>query len=193
VKVDGLRRIWLRSVSAYTLGGIAAGGLVGACAGWLGAGLLTIVDQRWVFVATTLIGGAVVLRESIGRGWPIPQLRRQTPEHLRLRYGAPTAAGIWGFDLGLVFSTWLTFAGPWFLLAAAIAFGEPLIGMALFIGHWLARAAWLWLSAYLLPSARIGPAFSRQVSRNLPVFRVVQVLAVGIGIGAMILLAVNGT
>lgn len=181
-----MRRIWLRSVSAYTLGGIIAAGLVGACVGWIGSGLSIIVSPSWLLGWAALVGVAVVIREAVGRTWPLPQLRRQTPEGLRVRHPAPVAAAIWGFDLGLVFSTWLSFAGPWFLLAIAVALGEPLAGMALFIAHWLARAAWLWLAAYLLPSARVGPAFSRQVVRHVGLFRTVQVLACSIGVAACI-------
>jgi hypothetical protein len=188
VKVDGLRRIWLRSVSAYTLGGIAAAGLVGACAGWIGSRLSIIVPPAWLLGAAALVGVVVGIRESVGRAWPLPQLRRQTPEDLRVRHSAPVAAAIWGFDLGLVFSTWLSFAGPWFLLALAVAVGEPLVGVALFVAHWLARAAWLWLAAYLLPSARVGPAFSRQVVNQIGLFRTVQVLASTIGVAACIVI-----
>lgn len=181
-----MRRIWLRSVSAYTLGGTIAAGLVGASAGWVGTGLRGLIDPRWLLVVAAATGAWVILREGRFRSWPMPQLRRQTPEDLRVRYGAPVAAGLWGFDLGLVFSTWLTFAGPWFLLAVTIAIGDPVAGMALFIAHWLARAAWLWLSAWLLPSARVGPAFSRQVSGQIGLFRSVQVVATATGVAAVL-------
>lgn len=182
-----MRRIWLRSVSAYTLGGLVAAGLVGALAGWAGAAVGAVIDPRWLLAVAAVTGAWVILREGRFRRWPVPQVRRQTPEDLRVRYSAPVAAGLWGFDLGLVFSTWLTFAGPWFLLAVAVATGDPLAGMALFMGHWAARALWLWLSAYLLPSARVGPAFSRQVTRQLGLFRAVQVAATAVGVVAVVL------
>lgn len=188
MKVDGLRRIWLRSVLAYTLSGVLASGLVGLTAGWLGS-LIPDGDAAGTsLIVAATIGVLVALREAVGRSWPMPQVRRQTPENLRRRFSAPIAAGLWGFDLGLVFSTWLTFAGPWFLLAAAVAIGEPWAGAALFVGQWLARAAWLWLTPYLLTSARIGPAFSRQVVRNVVLFRTVQILSALVGVVALITL-----
>ena len=191
MKVDGLRRIWLRSVAAYTLAGAVASGLVGVSAGWLGSLIPGGDAMRAVLVVAALVGIWVALREAIARTWPMPQIRRQTPETLRVRYSAPVAAAAWGFDLGLVFSTWLTFAGPWFVLAVALALGDPLAGAALFLGHWLARAAWLWLTPYLLTSARIGPEFSRQVTRTIGLFRTVQVVAVTIGVVAVLRLVVG--
>ena len=191
MKVDGLRRIWLRSVTAYTLAGALASGLVGVSAGWLGSLLPAGEMMRGALVVAALVGGLVALRESVARTWPMPQIRRQTPETLRVRYSAPVAAALWGFDLGLVFSTWLTFAGPWFVLAVALALGDPLAGAALFLGHWLARAAWLWLAPYLLTSARVGPEFSRQVTRTIGLFRTVQVVAATIGVVAVLRLVVG--
>ncbi|CAA9553228.1 MAG: hypothetical protein AVDCRST_MAG33-1061 [uncultured Thermomicrobiales bacterium] len=191
MKVDGLRRIWLRSVTAYTLAGALASGLVGVSAGWLGSLIPGGDAMRAVLVVAALVGIWVALREAIARTWPMPQIRRQTPETLRVRYSAPVAAALWGFDLGLVFSTWLTFAGPWFVLAVALALGDPLAGAVLFLGHWLARAAWLWLAPYLLTSARVGPEFSRQVTRTIGLFRTVQVVAATIGVVAVLRLVVG--
>ena len=193
MKVDGLRRIWLRSVTAYTLAGAMASGLVGFCAGGLGSLIPAGNWSRVGLVVAAVIGVLVALRESIGRTWPVPQLRRQTPENLRRRYSAPVAAALWGFDLGLVFSTWLTFAGPWFVLTVAIALGSPLLGTWLFLGQWLARAAWLWLAPYLLTSARIGPLFSQQVVRAIGLFRLVQIIASLIGVAALVRLVVGWT
>ena len=190
MKVAGLRRIWLRSVTAYTLAGALASGLVGLAAGWLGSQIPAGEPMRAALLLAAVVGLLVALREGVGRAWPVPQLRRQTPEHLRARYSAPVAAGLWGFDLGLVFSTWLTFAGPWFVLAVAVALGSPVAGAVLFLGHWLARAAWLWLAPYLLTSARVGPEFSRQVGRMIGLFRVVQVAAALIGVAALVGLVV---
>lgn len=191
MKVDGLRRIWLRSVTAYTLAGALASALIGVSAGWLGSLIPAGDAMRGALVVAALVGGLVALRESIGRSWAMPQVRRQTPETLRMRYSAPVAAGLWGFDLGLVFSTWLTFAGPWFVLTVAVALGDPTAGAALFLGHWLARAAWLWLAPYLLTSARIGPEFSRQVTRTIGLFRTIQVAAATIGVVAVLQLVVG--
>ena len=191
MKVDGLRRIWFRSVLAYTVGGALASGFLGLLAGWLGS-LIPDGDAMGVaLIAAAVVGVLVALREAVGRAWPVPQVRRQTPEDLRRRFSAPVAAGLWGFDLGLVFSTWLTFAGPWFLLAVAVALGEPAVGAGLFVVHWLARAAWLWLAPYLLTSARIGPAFSRQVVRVMGLFRTVQVMAALVGVAALIRLGMG--
>jgi len=188
VKVDGLRWIWLRSVVAYTVAGVVASGLVGLTAGWVGSLIPDGDAMRTTLLVAAAVGMLVALREWVGRSWPIPQVRRQTPENLRRRFSAPVAAGLWGFDLGLVFSTWLTFAGPWFVVSVAVALGEPWAGVALLVGHWLARAAWLWLTPYLLTSARIGPTFSGQVIRTMNLFRSVQVLAVLVGVVALITL-----
>lgn len=187
MKVAGLRRVWLRSVLAYTAAGSLASGLVGLAAGWAGGLLPPDLLDPWALLAAALVGLAVAVRESVGRTWPIPQLHRQTPEWFRVRYRPPLAAALWGFDLGLVFSTWLTFAGPWFVLAVAVASGSPPVGAGLFLAHWLTRAGWLWLSPWLLTDARVGPAVAGQVMRAVPIFRAVQVAAALIGVAALVL------
>lgn len=86
-------------------------------------------------------------------GWisvPLIQPRRQTREWWWKVYGRRVAALLWGLDLGLVFTTWFTFAGPWALAALAFTTANPGFGVAVFAAYWLGRALPIWAVPLLL-------------------------------------------
>lgn len=56
---------------------------------------------------------------------------------------------MWGLDIGLTFTTYLTFAGPWLLLIVAVASANPTFAAVLF-GDWIGRVLSLWLMPLLL-------------------------------------------
>jgi cytochrome c biogenesis protein CcdA len=85
-------------------------------------------------------------------GWitvPLIQPRRQTNECWKV-HGRRVAGLLWGFDLGLLFTTWFTFAGTWLVPALAFATGKASFGAALFVAYWLGRALPIWLAPALL-------------------------------------------
>ncbi|GIW04272.1 MAG: hypothetical protein KatS3mg059_0892 [Thermomicrobiales bacterium] len=170
MKVAGLRKIWLLSVILYTAGGVLSAALLGLLLGALGRLVVPADGWRWAMVASAGIGALAVVRETIAASVPIPQLRRQTPELWRFGVPLPVSASLWGIELGLVFTTWTTFAGPWFLAAIAVAGGNPAVGMALFVAHWLGRSAWLWAAPYLIRSSTAMPEVMDEILRAKRLF-----------------------
>lgn len=106
---------------------------------------------------------------------PLVQPKRQTNPCWKVR-GRPLAALLWGFDLGLVFTTWFTFAGPWILAALAFAIGEPKLGASIFVAYWLGRALPVWLAPLLLRgTTTLG--MLRQLSRQYRRFQIMHASA----------------
>jgi hypothetical protein len=183
VKVAGRRREWLANVSAYTVAGTVTSSLVGAA---LGAGGALVnagrVGSLGVAAATLAISIVLFTREL---GWPpvpVPQLRRQT----RARWGSDlpgaVVAALWGGDVGLTFSTYLTFSGAWLLVAVAVLTASPAFGVALFAAYWSGRAASVWASPLLLPGAGAGAVLVQRVNRNQAVLRRAHIAALGLSV-----------
>lgn len=153
----GRKRQWLGNVLSYTLAGGAAGVAVGAALGALGGVLLPgRLDGRRLLAA----GAVAFVALARELGWlsvPLPQLRRQTRDTWAKSFPGALAAALWGLDLGLVFTTWLTFAGVWLLAAVAFLAGEPGFGAALFGLYWLGRTLSVWLAPLWLTSASATP------------------------------------
>lgn len=185
MKVDGYRRNWLVSVLAYTVAGVASSVILGSVLGLAGRLVLPSESWHWGMTAAGAIGVLTALRESGLVRLPVPQLKRQTPEFWR--YGIPMVptAGLWGFDLGLVFTTWLTFAGPWFLAALAVAVREPAFGAALFATQWLGRAAWVWAAPYLFTSASASPEVADAITHAKRYFSWLHVAGLALGVLAV--------
>ncbi|MGH2559551.1 MAG: hypothetical protein ACRDJH_10835 [Thermomicrobiales bacterium] len=153
----GHKRQWLVDSTAYTLAGGMASALVGALLGWLGAVLLPGQIGGLGLLAAIAVAALALAREL---GWlavPLPQFRRQTRDVWGKVFPRTLAAAFWGIDVGLVFTTWLTFSGMWLLLVVVILVGEPGFGAALFVVHWFGRALSVWTAPWLLRDARAIP------------------------------------
>jgi hypothetical protein len=192
VKVAALRRQWLVSVVVYTAAGTLASVAVGSGLGGLGALFSERVGIREQWLAALVIGFLGVLKLIGVQRIPLPQWRRQTPEFWRFNVPMPVTAALWGLDLGLVFTTWLTYPGPWFLAAIALVGGSPAFGAVLFGAHWLGRAAWVWFAPYLLPTATSAPAVALAIVRSAPRFQRVHLVGLVIGVLAVGLVATIG-
>jgi hypothetical protein len=107
-------------------------------------------------------------------GWfaiRIPQLTRQTRQDWFYALPAPVAAALWGFDLGLIFTTWLTFSGVWLLVSVAMFVREPLFGVALFSMYWFGRALSVWVASFLLPEPNATPRLLSEIVRQRRLFQ----------------------
>jgi hypothetical protein len=91
-------------------------------------------------------------------------------------------AGLWGLDLGLVFTTWITFAGPWFLAAVSLAGRDPWFGAAVFSAHWLGRACWVWLAPFLLPGPSAAPQVLDEIDEARPLFSLLHSVGLAMGL-----------
>jgi hypothetical protein len=187
-KVDGRRTMWLRGVSLYTLGGAITSVLVGLTIGAAGSLVMRPFATAALMVCFA-IAGAGFLREARLVRLPLPQLKRQTRDiWARSNLGAGAAA-LWGLDLGLTFSSWMTFAGVWFVVAVAAASADPALGAAMLISYWSGRALSVWLAPLLAPSVGTTPELLLAISGEGRVLRRVHAgtLAVAaVAVGALL-------
>ena len=162
---------------AYTLAGGVTSILVGGGLGVLGAVALPArVGLPAALLALTL--ACVALARELGLvSVPLPQLGRQTEGMWAKRYGFRGAAILWGLDLGLVFTTWLTFSGVWVLAAIAFLAAEPALGAALFAAYWLGRALSVWIAPLLMDRATDTPRLLATLHDQSRLFRSSHVVA----------------
>jgi hypothetical protein len=137
---------WVQDMSLYSAAGLIASSGMGAA---IGAAGLVVLPATPVLATALLVAVAtyVVLRELEFVKLPLPEWRRQTSEVWGKTLPPSLAATLWGFDLGLVFTTYLTHAGPWLLAAASFAGRNPTIGAVIFGAFWLGRAGTVWFAA----------------------------------------------
>lgn len=186
VKAAAGKQQWWIAVTAYTVAGGVASAFVGVLLGSLGRTLMPGQAGDIGFLVGIAVAIVAVLREL---GWlaiPVPQVRRQTQPLWAKRFPPAVSAALWGFDLGLVFTTWLTFSGVWLLVAVAIVVGEPGFAAALFVSHWLGRALAVWVVPLLKWDEHDTPRFLNGIDRQRPLFRQIHVLAL---VWAVIVLA----
>lgn len=153
----GGKKRWVADALAYTLAGGLASAFVGATLGWLGSVLVPAQGGGHGVPIALAVAMLALTRELGILPFPLPQLPRQTRDTWAVAFPSSLAAALWGFDLGLVFTTWLTFSGAWLLAAVALLTGVPSFGAALFTLHWLGRALAVWLTPLLLPDAGATP------------------------------------
>lgn len=192
MKEAGGRRAWLTNVTAYTAGGILSSAVVGALLGALGTAV-ALGDIGRVISVPILIGisSAVLLRELGIVSLPLLQWPRQTSGAWAKVLPAPVAAALWGLDLGLVFTTWLTFAGPWLLAALAMLSGDVLFATVLFLAHWLGRSASVWLAPLIVRTAADRLMVIEGLTARRQIFRWLRVA--GTAWAAVIFLVIGAT
>lgn len=134
-------KYWIRAVTAYTLAGSASAVVVGALLGW--AGHLLRVDRVFGFaIPLTLL---LAIRELGWVHFRLPERRRQTEKVWAHEFGFVMAAAMWGFHVGLGFTTYI--GGGGFLVLALTALGTGNSGFAaiLMLVYWWGRAASVWV------------------------------------------------
>lgn len=149
----GYTKSWLTEVVIYTIAGSLTSSFVGALLGSLGELVSTIGFGEfglWFAIAIALLA---IARELGWVSFPIPQLKRQTKGIWARLFPRKIAAMLWGLDLGLTFTTRITFSGAWVLVIVAILVGRPSFGAALFVLYWVGRALSLWIALLLLPDS----------------------------------------
>ena len=156
--LDSRRRVWLASVSAYTLCGTVTAAIVGVSLGAFGHAVLGgFVLTTYSYVAVVVVAVFLTVRELEWLRFPLPQVRRQTYKAWGFQYGPATAAGMWGAHIGLAFATVVQHTGFYLLILLTITLG-PEHGALLFATYWLGRALPMWIAPALrhLGAARIA-------------------------------------
>jgi hypothetical protein len=165
-----MRRHWLLQVVVYSAAGLLASGLVGLGLGAIGYPLASLTTNLWgpVGIATAL---ALLVRELGWVRFPLPQAHRQTDDRWAKIFPSVAAAGLWGFDIGLTLSTWMTFSGAWLLIVLAIVSGSPSTGALLLGSYWLGRALSVWIVPAVLPGMTAAPQVIGRVLASRPSLR----------------------
>lgn len=181
------RPAWLMNVISFTVAGMLASAVVGALLGT--AGQLFGVGFEHEVVATTCLALALVIAAGeLGvLPLPIPQARRASKGHWAKRWGQPAASILWGLDIGLYFSTWLTYGAAWWLAVVALLSGDSEFAAALLGAFWLGRALPVWLGPWLMPSPRVTPWVGTALAPLRPAFRRVSAVAVLLGAGIVMM------
>lgn len=136
-----------------TFAGALSSSLVGALVGMIGQVLFSGVSDRTAVVMLAAAGLVGAARELRFIRVPLPQLHRQTNGSWAKTFRRPLSPMLWGFDVGLGFSTWVMFSGLWFVALFALIGGSVIVGIALFLGYWMGRVLSLWLGPLLMPDA----------------------------------------
>lgn len=165
------KRTWYTATVAYTLAGLAASASIGLVLGTLGllAGFDGISAPAGVVIVATLAVYAL-LRDGLGIQLPLLQAKRSSRMAFA-RLGQPTAAVLWGLDVGSFFSTWLTYAGAWWLVAVGVCTGNVWFAAALFGAHWLGRSSLVWLGRWMIPDPNEGHRLPAVWTSLHPAFR----------------------
>jgi len=168
---------WALNVGAYTLAGTVSSALVGVSLGAIG-GALPVSFAGSLGMGAAVAVALLAMAREIGVGAiPLPQVRRATPGTWAQNLSGPLVPVLWGFDLGLFFTTFFTFAGPWLLVVLAVAAGNPAFGALLFVAYWCGRAVSVWLAPLLLPDASATPQLMNAFVLQRRQFQLIHVVA----------------
>lgn len=188
VKVANARTRWFRYVGAYTAAGLAASVIVGIGISRIGQLILPSAARPLEIPVAIGLAAAAASREF---GWarlPLLQLKRQTRSRW-WGFGGTLTAIVWGFDIGLVFTTYMTYAGVWFLVVIAAFVSEPLFGASLFTVYWLGRASVVWVIPLLASAETTTPGILVAINAYRPTLRRIHAFALT---SATLVLATHG-
>jgi hypothetical protein len=176
VKVAKQQRRWSISTMTFTASGVLTSAMVGYLLGVAGGALPP--DERAVGLALTgFLAIALAVRELGWLSFGLPSVRRQTQDVWGKSMPRLAANALWGADLGLAFTTRITFSGPWLPAALAFVGGRSDVGAALFVLYWLGRAISVWIAPLLIPHANDVPDLLDRIEASTLGFRAMHVLA----------------
>jgi hypothetical protein len=125
-RVRGTRQVRgsVGTVTVFALCAMVGAAITGSVIGLLGFGVQALAGQRTLAVAVGTVGCLLLLADLRMR---TPTLRRQTCSTWYRERGAGTAWALWGFDLGLGFSTIRLSSLYWLTALFVAAFVSPLL------------------------------------------------------------------
>jgi hypothetical protein len=173
--VHGTRK-WLVSVVLFAFGAVTAaaavGLLLGAALPLAGAGWLAVVA---LFALVEAAAEARLLR------LPLPQLRKQVPEHWRERFPLPLTAVLYGLGLGLGFATYIPVATLLVVAVGVALVTDPLVGAAVMAAFGLGRALAVGVSTVRLTSYEAATGRIERMAGWAAAGRVRRVNAIALG------------
>lgn len=183
-KVAGGKRKWLTNVTALTFAGSMTSAIVGALLGSLRGLLSPAPVGKFGILIAIAVAFIAMVRELGWLSFPLPQWARQTNGRWA-SFSSTLAAILWGFDLGLIFTTWLTFSGVWLLVVVTILVGEPIFGAALFVLYWLGRALSVWVAPLLMLDPSTTSELMEDLYKQHPLFRQIHLVGLVWSIGVL--------
>jgi hypothetical protein len=145
------------SVAIFAAGAILGAAITGIAIGVLGSVVQDITEDRTLAIVVGAAGCALLLADVGLFGVRSPTLRRQTCSTWYRERGARTAWVLWGFDLGLGFSTIRLSSLYWLMVLVVTAFVSPVLAplvVAFYgLGLGVAFAAAVVAQAWSAPSA----------------------------------------
>lgn len=158
-------------MAALTVGGLAGATVSGAALGAAGGLAIPHKNSTALSVSIVALCALGIARDVAFPHSALLQPRRQTHEAWGKRRPRALGAFMWGFDLGLVVTTWFTFAGPLIVIALAFDQQSAWAGATLMSAYWLGRAASTWFAPLLLLDANATPGLLAWLQANRNWFR----------------------
>ena len=124
---------WGTTVTAYVVGAVAGGALIGGLFGTAGFVLLELTGlpgAALVVAALTAVAAGLVLDSGIG-GWRVPSIKRQVNEDWLNAYRGWVYGVGFGFQLGFGLDVIVTSAATYAMLALAFLSASPLGGVVI--------------------------------------------------------------
>lgn len=130
-RVRGTRQLRgsVGTVTVFALCAMVGAAITGSLIGLLGGAAQSLAGERTLAVAVGAAGGVLLLADLRMR---TPTLRRQTCSTWYRERGAGTAWALWGFDLGLGFSTIRLSSLYWLMVLFVAAFVSPVFAPLVF-------------------------------------------------------------
>jgi hypothetical protein len=148
----------VRSVAVFALGAVVGAALTGVLVGLLGAGFQSLAGED---VRAVVVGAAGCVLLLIDLGLRTPTLRRQTCSTWYRERGPRFAWPVWGFDLGLGFSTIRLSSLYWLMALFVAAFVSPMLAPLAFafygLGLGIAVAGAVVAQAWSTPTPSASP------------------------------------
>jgi hypothetical protein len=130
-RVRGTRQVRgsVGTVTVFALCAMVGAAITGSLIGLLGGAAQALAGERALAVAVGAVGCLLLLADLRMR---TPTLRRQTCSTWYRERGAGTAWALWGFDLGLGFSTIRLSSLYWLMVLFVAAFVSPVFAPLVF-------------------------------------------------------------
>jgi len=140
-------------VISYSVAGFVSAAFVGYALGYLSWPLRSAVSFSVRACALLIVLILLTARELDILAFEHPTRQRTSAGQWCQEFGYISAATMWGFDIGLGFTTWIAFGGFWLLVCAIVTFGNGYFGALTMSAYWLGRILSTWLAPTMVCGA----------------------------------------